>query len=109
MSLKDVLCIKCKLIDNSLSSISSDFGEDKNEFLQNLNCFVKKNIGFFCLYDDALNNYKNILNFFDDDRSLYIKEIIKGFTNIMNIENIDSSLKEKYAIEYLNDEKIIVI
>ena len=101
MSLEDILYEKYALINNFLST---DFYENKNEFLQNLNCFVKENIGLFCLYNETLNNYKEILCSFDEDRALYIKEIIKGFTNILNIESIDDSLKELYAIRYLLNE-----
>lgn len=105
MNLEEVLYIKCALINNSLNVNMINFGKDKNEFLKGLNCFVKKNIGFFCLYEYTLNNYKNLLNLFDNDKSLYVKEIIKGFTNILDIESIDDSLKEKYVLEYLNKEK----
>lgn len=105
MNLEDVLYIKCVLINDSLNVNMINFDKDKNEFLKELNCFVKQNIGFFYLYEYTLNNYKNLLNLFDNDKSLYVKEIIKGFTNILDIESIDDSLKEKYVLEYLNKEK----
>ena len=50
MNLEDVLYIKCVLINDSLNVNMINFDKDKNEFLKELNCFVKQNIGFFCLY-----------------------------------------------------------
>ena len=77
---------------NKNSVITRKNGEKTYEFLHS---FVYRNN----VFQPLTNNYKNLLNLFDNDKSLYVKEIIKGFTNILDIESIDDSLKEKYRLE----------
>ena len=103
MELEDIMYIEKKIIGGNLNDI--DLVCDELDFFQKTNKFVYQNVGLFCLNERYIHNYKRILEKYEEEKYKYMKELLKGYTFLMEFESLNVNEKEEIKKNYLNKIK----